>query len=332
MPKRCFVISPIGDTGSPVREHADDVFEFIIKPAMEELGITPYRADHSHQLGKISDHMFSSILNEDLCIAILTFHNPNVFYELAIAQSAARPVIIMIERGQTIPFDIRDIRAIEYDLKPRPLRDKVYANQIIEHVRSLEALDWQVPVPFGPQLTPLGFRQGDHQLFENVESFGTSERFHDLIKRPSKVLDMSGMTLRWWRSFADFKSTIRTQAANGCKVRFMLMDPSNPTLELYINKSNLRGGVHDYRAEIASAETFFHEIAQGDPNIEVRTARQGFTHHHIVRTSDFLYLPFLMNEGITAQAPLLWCKSSCSIYKRLSNDFDSLWAQNPPLA
>ena len=125
MSKRCFVISPIGEPASAVREHADDVLEFIIKPAMDELGIHAYRADHSQQIGRITDQMFSSILNEDLCIAILTFHNPNVFYELAIAQSAARPVIILVEKGQTIPFDIRDLRAIEYDLKPRPLRDKI---------------------------------------------------------------------------------------------------------------------------------------------------------------------------------------------------------------
>jgi hypothetical protein len=96
MTRRCFVISPIGEPGSPQREHADDVLEFIIKPAMDELGTAAYRADHSQQIGRITDHMITSILNDDLCIAVLTFHNPNVFYELAIAQSAARPVIIQV--------------------------------------------------------------------------------------------------------------------------------------------------------------------------------------------------------------------------------------------
>jgi len=48
-PKKCFVISPIGQSGSEVREHADDVFDFIIKPAMAEVGIAVYRADHDPQ-------------------------------------------------------------------------------------------------------------------------------------------------------------------------------------------------------------------------------------------------------------------------------------------
>ena len=32
-----------------VREHADDVFDFIIIPAMKELGIEAYRSDHRHR-------------------------------------------------------------------------------------------------------------------------------------------------------------------------------------------------------------------------------------------------------------------------------------------
>ena len=35
-PKKCFVISPIGPPDSEIREHADDVFEYIIKPAMPD--------------------------------------------------------------------------------------------------------------------------------------------------------------------------------------------------------------------------------------------------------------------------------------------------------
>ena len=77
---RCFIISPIGDEGSPEREHADDVFDFIIAPAMEECGIKAFRSDHLFESGKISDQMFRSIVQEDLCVAVLTGFNPNVFY------------------------------------------------------------------------------------------------------------------------------------------------------------------------------------------------------------------------------------------------------------
>jgi hypothetical protein len=91
--RRRFVISPIGQVDSTVREHADDVFDFIIKPAMAECKVEAYRSDHLREHGRITDQMFSAILQEDLCIALLTGYNPNVFYELAIAQAAGKPEV-----------------------------------------------------------------------------------------------------------------------------------------------------------------------------------------------------------------------------------------------
>lgn len=137
--KRCFVISPIGDEGSKIRHHADDVFEFIIKPAMEPLGIEPVRSDHMSETGQITEQMFGEILGADLCVAVLTGHNANVFYELAIAQCAARPLILLIEKGQPLPFDVKDLRAIEYRLSPisRLVTEGVYAKRVQAQVESI---------------------------------------------------------------------------------------------------------------------------------------------------------------------------------------------------
>jgi hypothetical protein len=41
--------------------------------------------------------MFQAIHRADLCIADLSNNNPKVFYELAIAQGASRPVIILMK-------------------------------------------------------------------------------------------------------------------------------------------------------------------------------------------------------------------------------------------
>ncbi len=44
--RSCFVISPIGAEGSPVREHADEVYDFIIKPALDSCDVEAFRSDH----------------------------------------------------------------------------------------------------------------------------------------------------------------------------------------------------------------------------------------------------------------------------------------------
>lgn len=89
--RRAFVISPIGPEGSATRDHANDVFEFIIAPALAEVGLEPARADHLAEPGRITEQMFDAILGDSLCIAVLSGQNPNVYYELAIAHAAARP-------------------------------------------------------------------------------------------------------------------------------------------------------------------------------------------------------------------------------------------------
>ena len=33
--RQCFVLSPIGEENSPIRKHANDLFDFILKPVLE---------------------------------------------------------------------------------------------------------------------------------------------------------------------------------------------------------------------------------------------------------------------------------------------------------
>ena len=142
----CFVISPIGPPDSPVRNHADDVYRFIIQPALKEFGIEPIRSDQISEPGRITEQMFDNIFRAEVCVVVLTGLNPNVFYELAVAQCAARPTVLLLERGQVLPFDIKDLRTIEYQLQPiGPLVDGHYARLMKEQIRDLKARNWSVP-------------------------------------------------------------------------------------------------------------------------------------------------------------------------------------------
>src|SRR5262245_44114963 len=98
---RCFVISPIGQPDSDVRDEANAVFNYIIVPALERIAsaggpvIEAIRSDQIGTPGRIEEQMLEAILSYDLCIVDLSGLNPNVFYELAIAQAAGRRVVLM---------------------------------------------------------------------------------------------------------------------------------------------------------------------------------------------------------------------------------------------
>jgi len=147
--RSCFIISPIGQAGSAVRNHADDVYRFIISPALEKFGITPERSDEISETGRITEQMFERIFHADVCVVVLTGLNPNVFYELAVAQCAARPTVLLAEKGQELPFDIKDLRCIEYQLEPiSRLVDGYYVAAVQEQLEELTARNWSTPSLF----------------------------------------------------------------------------------------------------------------------------------------------------------------------------------------
>jgi|SRR5208283_5114105 len=116
-PKRCFVISAIGDIGSKERRHADMTLNAIIRPALAA-GKTAFdvaRGDESPESGMITDQIITAILESDLVIADLSFLNANVFYELGIAHAVEKPVIHIAHRDTAIPFDNIGYRAIKFD-------------------------------------------------------------------------------------------------------------------------------------------------------------------------------------------------------------------------
>ena len=142
--KRCFVISPIGKEGSDERKHANDVLDLIIKPAVLQCDIQAFRADQLHEPGKITHQMFREILQADFCIALLTGLNPNVFYELAIAQATNKPVIVLMEKNSAdLPFDIKDLRCLYYDLEPRAIRERTSEKALIQFIQNLKQKDWK---------------------------------------------------------------------------------------------------------------------------------------------------------------------------------------------
>lgn len=115
MPKTCFFISRIGDSGSPERDFSDKLLKYIVAPVLEKCGYeTPLRADQIAKPGLITTDVFTHLWNDDLVLADLTGGNPNVFYELAVRHIRRKPFIHMIHAGSVIPFDISISRTIVF--------------------------------------------------------------------------------------------------------------------------------------------------------------------------------------------------------------------------
>lgn len=114
--KRCFVISPIGDTGTDIRKNADQLYQHIIKPVCEKCGFAAQRVDEFNTPDSITQEILEALNDYDLVIADLTGHNPNVFFEIGYRTRSQKPIIHLKRKDEIIPFDVSTIRTFEYDL------------------------------------------------------------------------------------------------------------------------------------------------------------------------------------------------------------------------
>jgi nucleoside 2-deoxyribosyltransferase len=110
--KTCFVLSPIGATGSETRKRSDAILGSIIEPAVRTHGYEPIRADRLPEPSTITKQVIDHIVSDDLVIADLTDSNPNVFYELGICHAIRKPVMLLMLDGQVAPFDLHEMRRI----------------------------------------------------------------------------------------------------------------------------------------------------------------------------------------------------------------------------
>ena len=110
----CFVVSPIGDDRSEIRERADVVLE-IIERVTDRYGYHAVRGDKIAASGMITSQVIRYLFEAPLVIADLTGANPNVYYELALRHAAAKPYIQMIARGEKPRFDIAGLRSLEFE-------------------------------------------------------------------------------------------------------------------------------------------------------------------------------------------------------------------------
>ncbi len=111
----CFIICPIGETGSEIRIKSTGLIDSCIKPSLEPFFVRTISPLDLQVPGDINDQIINLILNSDLVIANLTGLNPNVMYELAVRHATRKPVIILAERNTKLPFDIYSQRTIFYD-------------------------------------------------------------------------------------------------------------------------------------------------------------------------------------------------------------------------
>ncbi len=121
--KKCFVIMPFSTTKSCNKDKWTEIFEYIIKRAVEESGLG-YECERSvAERANIIKGILEALNKANVVIADLTDNNPNVFYELGVRHTLTNRTILIAQGEEHIPFDLRPYPVAFYSESPAKIEE-----------------------------------------------------------------------------------------------------------------------------------------------------------------------------------------------------------------
>ena len=131
----------------------DRYYQEIYIPAIRDAGLEPVRADELFTTGSVVEQIWEEITKAKLLLADLSGKNPNVFYELGLAHAAIKPVIFTASAVDDVPFDLRHLRVIIYEIK-EPDWGARLRKSITDYLRNAaREPDKSIPHPFRSMAT-----------------------------------------------------------------------------------------------------------------------------------------------------------------------------------
>lgn len=97
----------------PFKPSFDEVFE-AIKGAVKDSGLRCRRADDIWGDPTVIQDVVSLIDKSGVVICDCTERNPNVFYEIGIAHTLGRDVLLLAQSHEDMPFDLQHLRFLKY--------------------------------------------------------------------------------------------------------------------------------------------------------------------------------------------------------------------------
>lgn len=110
----------------------DRYYTNVFVPGIQAAGLRALRADSIFSSTSIMSDIWRSVRNASVILADLSGKNSNVFYELGLAHASRKPVIVVTNSLEDVPFDLKGLRVIEYNKDDENwgtvLKDRITAN------------------------------------------------------------------------------------------------------------------------------------------------------------------------------------------------------------
>jgi len=109
----------------PFASEFSDFYEVGIKPVVLKCGFKCMRADELEHNKGILAVVYEQIQAAHIVIAEMTGRNPNVYYEVGYAHALGKEVVLLTQRADELPFDLRGFNHIVYEGRITVLKEKL---------------------------------------------------------------------------------------------------------------------------------------------------------------------------------------------------------------
>lgn len=173
---------PFSKTQSCTEQKWTEIFEYIIKPAVEESGLG-YECERSvAERQNIIKGILESLNQANVVVADLTDNNPNVFYELGVRHTLANRTVLIAQGEEHIPFDLRPYPVAFYSESPAKIAE--FKKDIKKKLEDIEKNPERSDNPVADFL-----RQRNIELL-SVEKSVNVKKLSALISEISRNLDL----------------------------------------------------------------------------------------------------------------------------------------------
>ena len=95
-------------------EELDSAYDMVVAPLGDKYGYSVLRIDSKENSEVVTDEILDSIAKSELIYAELSYERPNCYFEIGIALSLGKELILVIKKDQKIHFDLQGYRFIEW--------------------------------------------------------------------------------------------------------------------------------------------------------------------------------------------------------------------------
>jgi nucleoside 2-deoxyribosyltransferase len=128
---RCCVFQPFDDKGPFDRRFAET-----LTPAIQAASLEPYRVDRDLGAVILVETLHEEIKSSKICVADISKLNPNVMYELGFAIASGKDVVIICQKSDSLPFNVRNRSVIYYSAESKSDLDQL-ETRVEETIKTL---------------------------------------------------------------------------------------------------------------------------------------------------------------------------------------------------